>query len=736
MKREEIEKLINLRETAEKLLKNDNIKKEDLEKMNLPELFHELQVYQIELEIQNDELRKQQQKMEISRNKYLDLYDFAPIAYFTIDKNGVILETNLTGSKLLGRTRNNVIRKPLTLFLEKEYHSKFYQHRKKVLASNIKQSIEIKLVVNEEIVYGKMESVSVERENEQSKVIRTAITDITEQKKLEQNLYQSERKFRLLAENADDMIFKYLLYPEEKYEYISPACHKLTGYFQEEFYKNPFIIEKIIKKKDKAKLDFSSSFKKIIFYQIKHKTGKTVFVEQRNTPIYDDKNRLIAFEGISRDITERKQIEKKLNAHLGIGKAILKISRIFFNFKNVDLTKILKKIGKTFKTEVAAIFFKEKIHNLFEKSYIWHKKSLTNLNFANDFKDAVKNSVKNDWVKNKIKNREEIIFSTSKDIKSRFQENDKFIKNYDLKAFIAVPIISKKERMLGYLCILKLDKDIIWDKSRQRYLYLLSEILADYIEIILNDFDLNNMNQKLEEQVNKRTKELQTSLNELETFSYSVSHDLRLPLRSINGFSSLLVDEYYEKLDDTAKDYFNRIIRSTNYMGQLIDDLLKLSRVARHKINIEQANLSDIVQRIIEELKLLEPDRKTDIFIRENVTINADRLLIEIMMRNLIENSWKFTNKKEITSIKFDICNINNKKTYYIQDNGCGFNMKFEDKLFKSFERLNSNEYEGTGIGLATVKRIADRHYWKIWAESIVDKGTTFYFQNETINPS
>ncbi|CAO1295003.1 unnamed protein product [Diamesa hyperborea] len=233
----------------------------------------------------------------------------------------------------------------------------------------------------------------------------------------------------------------------------------------------------------------------------------------------------------------------------------------------------------------------------------------------------------------------------------------------------------------------------------------------------------------LSEMRTKLLHDLELSNKELEAFSSAVSHDLRAPLRSMAGFSKILLDEYSEIIDSKGKDYLQRIINASHKMGLLIDGLLNLSRLSRGTIHFQMVNISKIVQSITEELQSIDPSRSVDFIIENDVNLEGDSQLFYIALQNLLNNAWKFTSKKERGRIEFGVEIKDDKKTYFIKDNGAGFNMEFSYKLFGIFERLHSNkDFEGTGIGLATVQRIIQKHGGHIWAEGVVDQGAIFYF--------
>jgi two-component system NtrC family sensor kinase len=228
--------------------------------------------------------------------------------------------------------------------------------------------------------------------------------------------------------------------------------------------------------------------------------------------------------------------------------------------------------------------------------------------------------------------------------------------------------------------------------------------------------------------------ELKSKNIELEAFSYSVSHDLRAPLRSIDGFSKLLLVDYADKLDAKGQDYLHLVRESAQRMGELIDDLLLLSRVGRADLNRDQIDLSEIARGVSEELKKKDPDRHVKWCIEDQLLVEADSGLMRVAFDNLLGNSWKFTAKVSAPRIEVGTDQQEGVAVFFVRDNGAGFSMEYAEKLFNPFQRLHAeSEFEGTGIGLATVHRIIDRHGGRIWADSAVDHGATFYF---TIPPA
>lgn len=220
-----------------------------------------------------------------------------------------------------------------------------------------------------------------------------------------------------------------------------------------------------------------------------------------------------------------------------------------------------------------------------------------------------------------------------------------------------------------------------------------------------------------------------TANRELESFSYSVAHDLRSPLRSLDGFSQALLEDYSSVLDDQGKDYLQRVRRGSQRMGQLIDDLLRLSRITRVGMQRRVVDLGQVAARIVGELRESEPSREVEVDVAGEMVVEGDPELLGVVLQNLIGNAWKFTSKEPAAKIEIGMSERDGRPACFVRDNGTGFDMAFADKLFGAFQRLHSEaDFPGTGIGLATVRRIIHRHGGRVWAESEVGRGATFYF--------
>ena len=255
------------------------------------------------------------------------------------------------------------------------------------------------------------------------------------------------------------------------------------------------------------------------------------------------------------------------------------------------------------------------------------------------------------------------------------------------------------------------------------------ELASEIAERQRAESEILRLNAQLEQRVVERTAQLEATNKELEAFSYSVSHDLRAPLRSIEGFSQALLEDYTSKLDAQGQDYLQRVRVATQRMSQLIDDLLNLSRITRSEMRREEVDLTTLAQMIAIELHKTQPERLVEFVIMPGLVANGDARLLRIVLENLLNNAWKFTGKNPRAYIEFGLTEHNSTYAYFVRDDGTGFDMAYADKLFGAFQRLHPvNQFEGIGLGLATVQRIIHRHSGRIWVESVPAQGATFYF--------
>ena len=299
---------------------------------------------------------------------------------------------------------------------------------------------------------------------------------------------------------------------------------------------------------------------------------------------------------------------------------------------------------------------------------------------------------------------------------TRYQSEQEYVTRSGGTAWVNVHATKLRNSQGRAVCNLALVEDITDRKKADQEVRALNDSLE--LRVAQRSAEVVESNQKLE-----------SANRELEAFAYSVSHDLRAPLRSVDSFSQIILDEYSEKLDEEGVKYLRRIRAGAQNMGQLINDLLNLSRVSRGLLTRKPVNLSSIASMVVNELRDQEPRRSVQVEIAPDIPANGDAPLLRVVMTNLIGNAWKFTGKHEKACLEFGASSEEGVLTYFVRDNGAGFDMTYASQLFTPFQRLHqATEFAGTGIGLATVQRIVERHGGRIWAESSVGEGATFFF--------
>jgi len=292
---------------------------------------------------------------------------------------------------------------------------------------------------------------------------------------------------------------------------------------------------------------------------------------------------------------------------------------------------------------------------------------------------------------------------------------------------ITVSLAAASGRRIGVLCVA--------DKQNGGFAPNDERVLSQLADLAAVGLENAHLYAELEQRVRKRTLELQESNKELEAFSYSVSHDLRGPLRAIAGFTGLLRDRHYETIDADGRRCIDRVLAGTQRMSNLIDDLLELGRVTRVEFKRRQVDLSEYARATLSRLREASPERAAAIVIEPQLIVDGDAGLLEIALENLLDNAWKFTAGRPVAEIRFGAVAVEgmagneNERTFFVQDNGVGFDPRYATNLFGVFQRLHAaGEFPGTGVGLATVQRIVQRHGGRIWADAAVDRGATIYF--------
>ncbi|RJQ43350.1 MAG: PAS domain-containing sensor histidine kinase [Nitrospiraceae bacterium] len=674
MKKDKPSDLPTLRKKAEKKLRDKQDSLQDLSVEDTLALIHELQVHQIELEMQNEELRNTQIELERSRKKYSDLYDFAPVGYFIFDKDGLILDVNLTGAALLGKERSLLIKKPFSLFIDKDDLDVFHKHRREVLESGRLCTCEIMLKSKTgSPIYIRLSSIPAQESEDTSGHIRTSVNDITEQKQAEKAQRASSERYRSYIDvtghlgwttNAEGEVVEDL-----------PSWRKYTGQTHEEIKGwgwskalHPEDLEHTTQIWRKA-LKEKSIYE--VEYRIRRHDGIYRYFMARGIPVFKKDGTIREWVGTCIDITERKQAETALFESMKLNELLL--DSIPYPTMLVQRDRTILAANKIAREAEAAV-----------GEYCWKS------------------------------------FGRSEYIS---EEARLYLKGHNVES---CPSCVK--------CSFCLADETAWsDKPAHSEVKAFGRLWDTWWVPVKDDIYLHyaidiTERKQMEAERERLIEELERSNNDLEMFAYITSHDLQEPLRMVSSYVKLLSDRYKGKLDKDADEFINYAVNGANYMKALLNDLLAYSRVGTHGEPFELTDLNVSVKTATDNLKKRIEQNNAEIKHGNLPAVHADKVQMVQVFQNLIDNAIKFCGSEpphiQISSEW--------KKTEWvisIKDNCMGIDPKHFEKIFVLFKRLHPGaKYPGTGIGLAVCKKIVERHGGRIWIESEPEKGSTFYF--------
>lgn len=513
-----------------------------------------------------------------------------------------------------------------------------------------------------------------------------------EHSKSESSLLESERKYRELVENANSIILR--MNAEGRITFINEFGQRFFGYSSEEILgRDP--VGTIMPFTESGGRDMRQlldqicanpkAFEQNVNENVR-RNGERVWIAWTNRLVLDEEGRMKEILSIGSDITARRQAEALIQYERDFTDAVLKsLPGIFYCFDK----------DQNF----------ERWNNALERVTGYTSTEIADLKPLDLFIGADKA-----LIEARIKD----VFS-----KGESEVEAELVSKMGTRHFYH--FTGRATEINGQMHLVGMGIDVSARKQAEE-------------EVRRLHLDLQRYTKELEMRVRERTAQLEASNKELEAFSYSVSHDLRAPLRGIDGWSQILLDDYKDQLDDQGKQYLQRVRSETKRLGQLIDDLLQLARVSRVEMRPVEVDLTALAQRIAGRIRAAEPNRPIEFLIQPKVTAHGDPQLLEVVLANLLENACKFTSKHNGARIEFGSREeLSNGKpvsnVYYIRDNGAGFDMAHVQKLFGAFQRLHkASEFPGTGVGLATVDRIIHRHGGRVWAEGQVEQGATFYF--------
>lgn len=511
--------------------------------------------------------------------------------------------------------------------------------------------------------------------------LQAIIRDITERKLAEESLRQSEERYRAVVENQTELVIRSL--PDTTVTFVNKAYCQYFGLTRSQIIGRKYLELIPQPAREATQRHLADLMAQPRIAKDEHETllpdGQIVWQQWIDRPILDAQGKVIEFLSVGRDITERKKAEGALvksEQRLATAQAIA-------HFGNWELNP-----------QTGQGYWSEEMFHIHNRDPRLGPPSF----------------------------EEFVAYIHPEDRAGLMEFNAQIMRSreplsHDYR-------INRPDGSLRYLNTVAYS---VWDEAGQ--LLHLAGTTLDITERKRVEAEIQRLNEELEQRVLERTAQLEALNKEMEAFSYSVSHDLRAPLRAIDGFSQALLEDYADKLDEDGQDYLQRVRKATQRMGRLIDDMLGLSRITRSEMHRESVNLSAIVEAIAVELQQTEPQRLVEFVIAPGVSVEGDPHLLHVALENLMGNAWKFTQKQPHARIEFGQIQEQDKLICFIRDNGVGFDMNYADKLFGPFQRLHTrHEFEGSGIGLATVQRVIMRHGGRIWAESAPGQGAAFYF--------
>ena len=646
-----------------------------------------------ELEKNLEEKKSVQLALSESEKKYKALIDNLPDAMFLCDaQTGRIVEVNPAGCRLVKKSRHEIIgmlQSQLHPSRLKDYPSEvFKEHIKQVEKCGETLPLEIPVLCSDGSEV-QVEIVSRAVELDGKKILQGVFRDISQRKKAERELIEITNRVKALNDNlADGMVYQINSGKDgtlREFSYISQAVEKLHGVKVSEALENPMLIYGQIHPDDRAALAekekkaFEAKGKLEFEARVVLPSGATRWRQFVSVPHYDH-NGCVLWDGIELDITERKKNEKEM------------AQKEWFLARSQEAANIGSyvmdvKAGKWESSKVLDGIFgipEDYVRDVAGWGAIVHP----------DYRDGMLSYFKDEVVGKK-------------------------------KRFNKIYMIKRKsdgvERWVHGI------GDLEFDEAGS--VTAMVGTIQDITERKIVEDELSLHREHLEELVKKRTHELVLLNDDLKSFAYSISHDLKAPLRAIIGFANMLREDYKGKLGAVAEGYISRIVKSTARLDDLIEAILRLSRVSSAELENKKINLSKILENVFVEISQSNPEQKAKLGGLTEAFVVADPELIRTALYNLVSNAFKYSKKGEVIEIEFGACEKDGKKIYFIKDNGVGFDMTYVGKLFGIFQRLHSqDDFPGIGIGLATVRKIINRHGGEIWAEASEGQGAVFYF--------
>ncbi len=648
--------------------------------------------------------------------------------------DGIITSWNKAAERIYGYSEDEVLGRHVSVLAPPSRHAEIQQHLDIVRAGGTVVNRESERVRKDGAVIHVALTLSPIRDATGAITgISTIVRDVTEKKHLEEELRQAGAYNRSLIEASLDPLVT--ISPEGKITDVNQATEAVTGCARAELIGTDF--SDYFTEPEHARAGYRKVFQEnsVRDYplSIRHKDGHITEVLY-NASVYRDENgNALGVFAAARDVTERNKAEKELLQNQHHAESLLRLSRNF-------------EMAQSYRDVLAPAG--DEIRRVIGYQTIWvflfsdDRKYAYPLEASGAMSDGIlqdevtaKLTIPGDPMLEEIAAADHIVVVA--DALTDPRTNKEIVSHLKNRTIVNVPIIFM-DKHLGSVGTGTFGDEGVRPPSPAEEQYLLA--LASHMAVTLDRLHLfferrkaeakiTELNRDLEQRVEERTAQLEAANKELEAFSYSVSHDLRTPLRAIDGFSRIVLDEYADKLDDEGKRLLNIVRNNSNRMAQLIDDILQFSRTGRLEIAFTQVDMSGLAHEVAQELQETAPNPALEIRIGELPQVNGDRTMLRQVFVNLLANAIKFSRARELPVVEVKAERIGEEIIYSVRDNGAGFDMRYQEKLFGVFQRLHTvGEFEGTGIGLAIVKRIVTRHGGRVWAEGKVGEGATIYF--------